>query len=76
MASAAMATLAKMMESLPESTQQQVVEHVRDYLADIQDELRWEESFRQSRPKLALAAQQARKEIAEGKSQALNYDDL
>ncbi len=76
MASTAMATLAKMMESLPESTQQQVVEHVRDYLADIQDELRWEESFRKSRSKLVLAAQQARKEIAEGKSKALNYDDL
>ena len=74
MTAEAVATLSKMMETLPESAQQQVIEHLRDYIADIQDELRWEESFRKSRSKLSQAAQQARKEIAKSGSQPLCCD--
>ena len=39
MSSTAITTLTKMMESLPESAQHQVVEHLRDYVENLQDEI-------------------------------------
>jgi hypothetical protein len=38
MASNAIATVVKMMESLPESEQNHLVEHLREYITEIQDE--------------------------------------
>lgn len=40
MSSAAIATIAKMVESLPDKLQDKVVEHIRDYIADLEDEKR------------------------------------
>ncbi|NDJ15976.1 hypothetical protein [Myxacorys almedinensis] len=76
MSTAAIATLIKMVESLPESTQEQVVAHLREYVADLHDELRWQETFERTQPQLSAAAQRARQEIAEGKAQPMNYDQL
>ena len=45
MSSEAIATVIKMMESLPEPAQNQVAEHLRDYLTEVQDELRWDDLF-------------------------------
>jgi uncharacterized membrane-anchored protein len=38
MESNAIATVVKMMESLPETEQNQVVEHLREYITEMQDE--------------------------------------
>jgi hypothetical protein len=76
MASEAVATVVKMMESLPVSAQSRGAEHLRDYLADIQDELRWDATFQKTRPMLVAAARRARQEIAEGNAQPLNLDEL
>ena len=46
MSSTAIATVTKMLESLPEPAQDQVVEHLREYLEDLQDELQWDALFR------------------------------
>lgn len=37
----AVTTLTKMMESLPESAQQQAIEHLRGYVENLQDEIQW-----------------------------------
>lgn len=63
-----MATMMKMLESLPEQIQERVIEHMREYIEDIRDEVKWDESFTRTRTKLAASARQARKEIAEGKA--------
>ena len=76
MSSEAIATVLKMMESLPESAQNQVVEHLQEYLADMQDEILWQDSFKKTQSRLIAVARQARREIAEGKAQPLDYDDL
>lgn len=76
MSSATIATVIKMMESLPESVQDQVVEHLRGYLVDLQDELQWEGLFRKTQQQLIAAAQRARQEIAEGHAKPLDYDQL
>ncbi len=60
MSSTAIATVIKMMESLPKPVQDQVVEHFRDHLDDWQDEARWDEQFKKTQPQLVAAARRAR----------------
>ena len=76
MASTAVATVMKMMESLPEPVQDQVVEHLREYLEDLQDELRWDNLFKRTQPQLVAAARRAKREIAEGRAEPMDYDRL
>jgi len=76
MTSAAIATVVKMLETLPETAQNQVVEHLRDYIAEIQDEIQWDISFRKTQKQLMAAAQRARREIAAGHAEPMDYDRL
>jgi len=76
MTSAAMVTVLKMLETLPEQLQDHVVEHVRDYIEDLRDETRWHGSFSRTQESVAQAARQARKEIAEGKATLLDIEKL
>jgi hypothetical protein len=76
MTSTAIETVTKMLESLPETVQDQVVEHLREYLADLQDELEWDSLFKRTQPQLVAAARRAKQEIAEGHAQPLDYDEL
>ena len=76
MSSAAITTVIKMMESLPIEVQDRIAEHLREYIDDLQDEIRWNESFQRTQPKLIVAAKQAKQEIAEGQGTAMDYDQL
>lgn len=76
MDTAATTTMVKMLESVPDQLQEDVVEHMRDYIEDIRDEAKWKESFSRTQDKLVAAARQARQEIAEGKAAPMNFDKL
>jgi hypothetical protein len=76
MSSAAITTVMKMMESLPLDVQDRVAEHLREYIDDLQDEIRWSESFQRTQQKLVAAARRAKQEIAEGQATTLDYDQL
>jgi hypothetical protein len=76
MSSEAIATVITMMESLPEPAQNQVAEHLRGYLMEVQDELRWDELFNKTQPKLVAMARLAKDQIAEGKARPLDYNEL
>ena len=76
MASTAIATVVKMIESLPEDAQDQVVEHLRDYLAEMRDDSKWEDTFNKTQSQLLAAARRAKKEIADGHAKPLNHRDL
>ena len=76
MASNAITTITQMMEALPEVLQNQIVEHLREYIAELEDELRWEASFNNTQEQLMAAARQAKQEIAEGKSEPMDLDRL
>lgn len=76
MASNAIATITRMMEALPEASQNQIVEHLREYIAELEDELRWEVSFNRTQEQLVAAARQAKQEIAEGKAEPMDLDRL
>lgn len=76
MPSTAIVTLVRMLEELPEPAQNQIVEHLREYLEDYQDEVRWENTFKKTQTKLVTAAQRAKREIADGKAKPLDHDQL
>ena len=76
MASNAIATITRMMETLPEALQSQIVEHMREYIAELEDELRWEVSFNRTQEQLIAAARQAKQEIAAGKAEPMDLDRL
>lgn len=59
-------TIIKMMEYLPEATQDQVVEHLREYILHLEDELEWDRAFEEKQTQLIAAARCAREEIAAG----------
>ena len=76
MPSTAIVTLVHMLEKLPESTQNRIVEHLREYIEDLQDEARWENTFKETQSQLAAAARQAKRQIAEGQAKPLDLDQL
>jgi hypothetical protein len=74
MSSTAIATVVQMLESLPDPVQGQVVEHLREYLLDLQDEMEWDAQFNRTQQQLVAAARRAKQEGAEGKAEP--YEDL
>jgi hypothetical protein len=76
MSSTAIATVTKMIESLPEPAQDRVVEHLREYLEDLQDELEWDTLFKKTQPQLVAAARRAKQEIAQGLAKPMDLDKL
>ena len=76
MSSTAIVTMTKMMESLPESAQEQAVEYLRDFIAEMQDENQWDALFAKTQNQLVAAARKAKEEIAAGKAQPMDYEQL
>ncbi len=76
MTSSAIATVIKIMETLPEAAQNQIVEHLRDYVAEMQDEILWDISFKKSQNELVAAARRAKQEIAAGHAESMDYGQL
>jgi hypothetical protein len=76
MSSPAITTIVKMVESLPDELQEQVVEHVRAYLSELEDEKQWDTSFKRTQDNLVAAARQAKAEMAAGLSTPMDYEQL
>ncbi|MGK7878088.1 MAG: hypothetical protein AB4426_33710 [Xenococcaceae cyanobacterium] len=76
MSSEKIATVVKMMESLPEAAQEQLVVHLREYIEILRDELEWDSLVQKTQSQLINAAKQARQEIAAGKGKSMDYDQL
>ncbi len=76
MSSPAITTMIKMMESLPERVQDQVVEHLREYLEDLRDELQWDRVFQDTQTQLMAAARRAKQEKAQGQARPLDTNQL
>ena len=76
MSTATIDTVTKMLESLPDSLQERALEHLREYLEEITDEMRWNDSFEKTSTKLEEVARSVRLEIASGKSEPMDFDKL
>ena len=61
-----------MVESLPSDAQERLVDHIRDYIAELNDEMRWDDSFKRTKTSLVSAARRAKQEIAEGRSMSMD----
>lgn len=72
----AISTITRMLEELPEETQDRVVDRLREYIEELQDEILWDKQFASTQPALIAAAQQARKERNAGLAKPLNLDQL
>jgi hypothetical protein len=70
------ATITKMIETLPETSQAKLIEHLREYITILQDELEWDDLVSKTQNNLILAARKAKQEIGEGKSQPMDYEQL
>ena len=69
-------TIVKILESFSDEQQERIIQHLREYIADFQDELQWDKSFDKTQVKLVAAARKAKQQIAEGKGQPMDYDRL
>jgi len=76
MASNAITTLVQMVESLPESAQEQVVEHLREYIEDLRDEREWELAFQKNASRLRTASRKVKQEIEAGNAQPMDEECL
>lgn len=76
MSAEAIATVTQMMRTLPDSTQQQVADHISNYIADLKDDMRWDESFKKTEPNLIQQARLAKQQIAEGKASRMDISHL
>lgn len=76
MPTSAIATVVRMLEELPEATQHQIVEHLREYIEDLRDEASWEITLNKTEDRLVAAARRAKREIADGQAKPLDYDRL
>lgn len=76
MTTAAINTVVKLMENLPETTQNLIAEQLPNFLADLQDEMRWDASFAKNQTKLIQQARLAKQQIAAGKAQTLDINQL
>ncbi len=56
MSTAHIETVTKMLENLPESVQNLAVEHLRKYLEEVTDDVRWHESFNRTSNELSEMA--------------------
>ena len=76
MSTPTISTVVKMLESLPQSAQEQVVERLREYIADLQDDLEWNAQFSRTQEGLVAAARRAKEQIAAGKAEPMQLDQL
>jgi hypothetical protein len=76
MTAPALVTVIRMMEELPEPVQNQVVSHLQEYLAALNEELKWDAAFRSTQPKLSALAKRARQEIEDGKAIPMDFNRL
>ena len=76
MRSATLITITKMIESLPKDKQEQVLNHLYEYITELYDEIKWDLLFKNSQEELSKIAKQVRKEIAECKIEDFDYDKL
>ena len=72
MSSPTIATIIKMVESLPSDAQEGLADHIRDYIAELNDEMRWDDSFKRTKTSLVSAARRAKQEIAEDRSMSMD----
>ena len=61
---------------MPDDIRENIARYISEHLDDIEDEMRWDESFKRTAPKLEEFARQARKQMREGKTEEMDFSKL
>ena len=69
-------TINRMLESLPEDKQEEVLNHLYDYITELQDEIKWDLLFKSSEKEISLIAKEIKEKIKKGSIEDFNYDRL
>ncbi len=69
-------TIARMVQSLPESLQVIVLEELKEIVAEKIDEAEWNMQFEQKQDQLITAAKKVKEQIAAGKVEEMDYEKL
>lgn len=72
----AMVTVLRMMESLPEAAQERIADQLREYIAELMDEVQWDDEFAATQSQLEAAARRAKQQIRDGQAKAFDPDEL
>jgi hypothetical protein len=76
MSAEGIATIVKMLETLPDGAQEQVCDHLREYIEDLRDEMQWDAFCANNHYAIVQAARRAKREIAEGLSEPMDFERL
>lgn len=74
--SEALTTITKMVATLPEDLQKEVERHLREYIAELQSEARWEYLFRTTSEQLGKWAEQVRERVRKGEVEDFDFSRL
>lgn len=69
-------TITKMIESLPKSVQERVLEEIKPIISEALDEAEWQMEFEGSQENLVSIARKVKREIKAGKAEPMDYDKL
>ncbi|KAB2857987.1 MAG: hypothetical protein F9K46_12340 [Anaerolineae bacterium] len=72
----AMVTVLRMMESLPEAAQERIADQLREYIAELMDEVQWDDEFAATQSQLEAAARRAKQQIRDGQAKPFDPDEL
>lgn len=76
MSYARIATITKMVETLPDPMQERVADHLMEYIQQLQDEMKWDQAFDRTQSQLSAAAKQAKQQIENGAAIPLDERQL
>ncbi|NOX20974.1 MAG: hypothetical protein GXO99_06930 [Nitrospirae bacterium] len=76
MSTTTLTTIIKMIESLPEDKQERVVDHLRYYIAELEDEMKWDKLFKDTEKDLSTIAQEVKQKVAKGEVEDFDFNRL
>ncbi len=69
-------TITKMIESLPESMQDRVLDEIKPIISEALDEAQWKMQFERKQENLIAFAKKVKEEVAAGKAKPMDYERL
>ncbi len=67
------ATILEMLHTLSDSEKKMVIEHLRNYIEEIREENRWDESYRNTAKNLEKHARKIKEKIALGNVKPMDF---
>jgi len=69
-------TITKMIQSLPKSMQDRVLEEIKPIISEALDEAQWQMQYERKQDNLVAFAKEVKDEVAAGKAKPMDYERL